>query len=310
MSTTTSTATEPAPSEATKAAAGVAWTPTLEPGQITMPNGDVREYRYLRPDPTVSDPVPLVLVFHGGGGNPETAANQFGFMSLQDPLPFLTVFPQGTDVSPPPGPVDAVWNSGHSYAGSQIGADDVEFVDQLLIELTRRTATAGWRIDQSRTYACGFSNGGMMTYRLAAERSQEFAAVAVICSSIGGVADSVNDSGNVHINDPALHDGEPVAVLHLQGLLDEGNPFYGGIERTRANPRSDLPTIDAMELWASHNSCRPNPRIESTPHGVLRTWPDGDGDTEVKLLAMPGRGHAVPEFTLDMILPFFNSHSK
>ena len=287
------------------------WSPTLESGQITMPDSSVRNYRYLLPDPNVADPVPLVLVFHGGGGTPHKVANQFGFLSLQHPPPFLTVFPEGTDVSPAPSPVDGVWNAGHSYMGSQVGADDVGFIDELLVELTRRTATAGWRVDQSRTYACGFSNGGMMAYRLAAERSHELAAVAVVCASIGGVADPVADPDNVHINDPALHNGEPVSVLHLHGLLDEGLPFHGGIERTGShNPRSDLSATDAMELWATHNSCSPHPRIESTPYGTLRTWSDGDDETEVRLLVVPGRGHGVPSFALDVILPFFAAHSK
>ncbi len=296
----------PVPFDGAAPAASGAWTPTLEAGRLTVADGSERRYLFLAPDPAVTDPVPLILVFHGGGGNSTIIANQLGFDELTAPLPALVVFPQGTDL---PGPeVEGVWNFGHSYLGGQVGADDVGFIDELLIELAGRAATAGWRIDQSRTYACGFSAGGMMSYRLAAERSRELAAIAVICSSIGGVADTVDAPDLVHLNDPAIHGDRPVSILHLHGLLDDGVPFHGGRDPSDANPRSDVPTMDAMELWASHNGCRPVPRIESTQHGTLRTWSGGDGGSEVQLLLMPGRGHGVPDFALDRILTFFEDH--
>ncbi|MEM9562942.1 MAG: PHB depolymerase family esterase [Actinomycetota bacterium] len=296
----------PAPFDGANPAAPGAWTPTLDAGRLTLADGTVRDYLYLAPDPAVTDPVPLVLVFHGGGGTSTIIANPLGFDELTAPLPALVVFPQGTDL---PGPsLDGVWNFGHSYLGGQVGADDVAFVDELLIELAGRSATAGWRIDQSRTYACGFSAGGMMSYRLAAERSREFAAVAVICSSIGGVADTTTAPDVVHLNDPAINGGEPVSILHLHGLLDEGVPFHGGREPTDRNPRSDVPTMDAMGLWVANNGCDPVPSVTSTPHGTLRTWSGGRGDSEVQLLLMPGRGHGVPDFALDRILRFFDDH--
>jgi polyhydroxybutyrate depolymerase len=297
------------------ATTGGPWTPTFEAGQVTVTDpttgvDTVRDYAFLRPDPAATEPVPLLLAFHGGGGNAGTIAAQLGFTQLTAPLPFLTVFPEGTDVSIGNPVLDGVWNSGHAYQGAQLGVDDVAFVDALLIDVAARAATAGLRVDRGRTYACGFSNGGMMAYRLAAERSREFAAIAVICASIGGVADTVNAPDDVHINDPAVHGAEPVAVLHLQGLLDDGSPVYGGQDPAGPTPRSDLPTMDAIDLWTAHNACDPIPWVESTPHGVLRTWAGGDEDTEVKLLVMPGRGHGVPDWALDVILPFFDAHQR
>ncbi len=301
---TTTPTTTPNPAPGGSPGSTVGWTPTLHPRQISgSPN---RHYAVLEPG-AFSDPVPMVILLHGGGGNINTIANQFGVTSLPAPLPYVVVIPQGLD---PVGsmPPDGVWNSGHSFTGAAHGADDVGFIDDLLVDVAAHAAGNGYRIDQSRTYVAGFSNGGMMAYRLAAERSEEFAAVGIVAASIGGEPD-INDPGNVHVNHPAEHDAEPVAIYHIHGLLDDGMPYYGGASQGRT-PRADLPTKAAMDIWVGHNGCDPVATIESDSEGVLRTWSDGDAGTEVKLLTMPGRGHSVPDGTLERFLAFFDQHSK
>jgi poly(3-hydroxybutyrate) depolymerase len=135
-------------------AAPAAWSSVFELGQVDV-DGTLRDYALLRPDPLATDPVPLLLVFHGGGGSVGTIANQFGFTALSAPLPFLTVFPQGTDVSAGPGD-DGVWNSGHGHVGATVAADDVAFIDRLLVDVAHRASSTDVRVDQSRTWASGF----------------------------------------------------------------------------------------------------------------------------------------------------------
>ena len=293
--------------------------PTPQHGQLDV-DGTVRHYSYLDPDPGVTGLLPLVLVFHGGGGNMATITNQLGFNALPAPRPYLTVFLQGDGPvrtpSPLPAdvPTDGVWNSGHLPFGGPIAAhqhDDVAFVDAILLEVTRRTANAGWRIDQSRTYAIGYSNGGMMAYRLAAERSADFAAIAVIAGSIGGDPGADDPNGSFHYNHPGTFFADPLSVLHIHGLLDINVPMGGGVG-TGGHPttRSDLPMSDAIDAWVSHNQCDPTPTIEPHAHGVLRTWRDGQGGTEVQSLTMPAVAHNVPDQIMLTIEPFLLAHSK
>ncbi|MBK9529210.1 MAG: hypothetical protein IPO41_13055 [Acidobacteria bacterium] len=51
--------------------------------------------------------------------------------------------------------------------------DDVDFISTLL-----DTIESKYKIDKNRIYASGLSNGGMMSYRLAAELSNRIAAIA------------------------------------------------------------------------------------------------------------------------------------
>ena len=307
MSTTT---TDPnlQPASAT---AGAAALPNL--GTIVVGNA-TRYYGYYDPDPNVTDPVPLVVCLHGGGGNMAIMANALGFNNLAAPKPYVAVFPQGYNPLAQTGaPPDGSWNSGQAYVPYQDPngpQDDVAFIDALLIEMAAVAAARGIRIDQSRTYAVGFSNGGMMTHRLAAERSEEFAAIAVMQASIGGDPDPADPSLPFHVNNPADHGAEPVALLQLHGLLDPKVKLTEGYLSTGPTPRSDLPVTDAVDAWVANNNCDPHPTLESNPMGLLRTWGGGDNDVEVKLLTMPGIGHQVPSGAMQVIESFLFSHSK
>lgn len=289
--------------------------------EVTDPDTGVtvtRFYTYVEPDPATTGPLPLVLAFHGGGGNMRIMYNALGFDTMPGPRPYLTVIPQGfgpdADQDPTTPDLSGIWNSGQSWSAYQgftgPAQDDVNFIDALLLEMTRRTAIAGWRIDQSRTYAVGFSNGGMMAYRLAAERSSDFAAVAIMQAGIGGDPDPDDPALPVHVNHPGDHGAEPVSVLQLHGLLDPGLSLTDGFIRDGLNRRSDLPVMDGVDIWVAHNGCERHPTIDSHPMGVMRTWADGDAGTEVKLLTMPSVAHQVPDGILSIIEPFLAAHHK
>ncbi|MEM7271917.1 MAG: hypothetical protein AAF547_02450 [Actinomycetota bacterium] len=275
-----------------------------------------RYYTYVEPDPATPDPVPLVIGLHGGGGNMRKMYNALGFDAAPGPRPYLTVIPQGFGPSHDPASPDpaGIWNSGQSWSAYQSWTgplqDDVNFIDALLLEVTRRTAIAGWRVDQSRTSVIGFSNGGMMAYRLAAERSSEFAAAVIMQAGIGGDPDPGDPTLPVHVNHPGDHRAEPVAILQLHGLLDPGLSLTDGFIRSGRNPRSDLPVMDGVDVWVAHNNCGSRPTIDSHPLGLMRTWSGGDGGTEVKLLTMPSVAHQVPAGVMRTIEPFLATHHK
>jgi polyhydroxybutyrate depolymerase len=174
-------------------------------------SGMTRYYRVHEPvgyDPQVA--TPLILAFHGGGGNAVQFANQTEMYVTANAHNFLLVFPEGTGVlGGPPLYRLETWNAGACCGwAEQNGVDDVQFVRDLVVALS-----AEWNIDLNHVYATGHSNGGMMAYRLGAEASDLIAAIAPNAAALG-VAQPV--LGNI-----------PVMAMH--GKLDTNVPFQGGV---------------------------------------------------------------------------------
>ena len=100
------------------------------------------------------------------------------------------------------------WNAG-TCCQPAVGlhVNDVAYMDAVL-----REAQQSYRIDPRRIYLAGFSNGGMMAYRYACERSFDLAAIAVASATLA---------------DPTCQPASPVSVLHVHGLRDATVPFAG-----------------------------------------------------------------------------------
>src|SRR5579871_2763819 len=60
-----------------------------------------RSYLLHLPNPLPNNPLPLVVVLHGGGGSAEGAEAQTGFNTLADRYGFIAVYPNGTGESHP-----------------------------------------------------------------------------------------------------------------------------------------------------------------------------------------------------------------
>ncbi|NBC09200.1 MAG: hypothetical protein GVY26_18565, partial [Bacteroidetes bacterium] len=128
--------------------------------------------QYVVHEPAAYDdqaPLPVVLVLHGGGGSAQVTQNFTMMNPVADANGFLAVYPQGyTENSS-----GFVWADGRGTAADAEGIDDVGFVGRLIDSLQLQ-----YKIDTTRVYACGFSNGGFMTQRLACELDGRFAAMA------------------------------------------------------------------------------------------------------------------------------------
>jgi polyhydroxybutyrate depolymerase len=155
-------------------------------------------------------PLPVVLAFHGGGGNAVQFADHTRMDLTADREGFLLVYPEGT------GPLSAfgrfrlqTWNVGNCCGWAEENAiDDVRFVRDLLAALGQE-----WPLDRDHVYATGHSNGGMMSYRLAMEAPDLVAAIAPNAASLG--LDGMPPS--------------PVPILALHGKLDTNVPVAGGV---------------------------------------------------------------------------------
>ncbi|HYE79288.1 MAG TPA: PHB depolymerase family esterase [bacterium] len=238
-----------------------------------------RERWYLLHVPPALDlsrPVPLVLLFHGGGGNPYQARRAYGWVEKANAEGFIVAFPAGS------GRTDTLltWNAGACCAyAMREQVDDVAFVKALVADLRRR-----FPIDPGRIYATGISNGGGMAHRLAAEKAGLFAGVGIV-------------AGAVTLS-PRWQPSEPVAAMVIHGTEDSHVRYTGGLgPNAHRGAFSDIVTpspAQVTEYWSRINKCDPTP-VESTgPERRILTYRRDGGGPEVVFVTVEGGGHAWP----------------
>ncbi|MFX1535611.1 MAG: alpha/beta hydrolase family esterase, partial [Promethearchaeota archaeon] len=187
--------------------------------------------------------------------------------------------------------------------------DDVSFIELLLDHLEEQ-----YSIDPRKIYVTGFSNGGMLGYRLGAEFSDRFAAIGPVAATIGGKA-SVNSDVWV-IPEPL----NALSVIAIHGKMDPKVPYEGGIG-TIAGTREDLSVNESISFWVSHNNCSNAPAIEMSDDGevIKETYSGGINNTEVMLYSIVSGDHVWPGSSRDriqalsaaeVIWDFFKTHPK
>ncbi len=133
-------------------------------------DGATRTALVYVPPTAKSNPTPLVFVFHGHGGNAQSAARSFHID--QEWPEAISVYMQGLDT---PGQLtDPRGNEpGWQAAPGDQGDRDLKFFDAVRARLKQ-----DYDVDAKRIYCTGHSNGGGFTYLLWLARGDVFAAVA------------------------------------------------------------------------------------------------------------------------------------
>jgi polyhydroxybutyrate depolymerase len=242
-------------------------------------HGQQRTYLLHVPGNLPTDrPVPLVFVFHGGGGDGAGIERMTRFSDLADREGFIVVYPDGLWKN---------WNDGRAPNVSRAhreNVDDIGFVSALI-----DAVSMDYRIDPKRIFATGISNGGIFSHYLGANLSSRIAAIAPVS---GGIAEPFSDR---------FKPENPVSVFIIQGTDDPLVPFHGGgIVRGRRGRIID--TDEAVRLWTQRDGCKPEPRAGTLPDADRRdrctvkwySWSRGRENTEVKLFVIQGGGHTWP----------------
>ena len=188
-------------------------------------------------------PLPVVLIFHGGGGNAEVTIRQTGLNRVADERQFLAVYPEGT------GRLKhrlLTWNAGHCCAYAvEHQIDDVGFVRKLLADLPQH-----YPIDSTRIYATGISNGGMLCYRLACEMPEQIAAIAPVAGNLG-----------IDSPPPSL----PMPIIHFHGLQDQNVPIAGGVGPNAMLKIAHPSAVDSILAFREVNHFELPPQIDHEP---------------------------------------------
>src|SRR5262245_43850201 len=207
--------------------------------QTIVVGGPIRTYDWAEPDESGQHPV--LLAFHGAGGNATEYRQNSELVGPGSDAGYVVVFPQA------PNETGRTWAMGCAGCtqGDQLGIDDVAYVDALLADLATRTS-----IDRSRVYVTGFSMGAWFSYALACARSSIVKAIA----PVGGLMARPVAALCVPT--------QPIGALVIFGDQDQTQP-YGG----RAGPFGLLGADSSAIYWALAAHCRTEVPDEDRSYG-------------------------------------------
>lgn len=269
---------------------------------------------HVPPNYSPKKPLPLVVVIHGAFDTAAGMEKYSTFSDLADRESFIVMYPNGMGIFG----FFQHWNAGHCCGkAANDDVDDVGFIAAAINDVRVRL-----QIDPNRIYMVGFSNGGMLAYRFAAERGDILAAVAPLAASIGGRPSE--DAPQWRIPDPV----KPLSVITIHGMADNDIVYEGGVSLHRGGTRTFWSVNESIDFWVRHNGCHPNAAATELNHGHVRihTWGACSNDTEVVLYLMENWGHVWPGryFTAELeeedplkdfdaaevIWNFFKSHTR
>jgi polyhydroxybutyrate depolymerase len=235
------------------------------------------ERRYLLHVPTnAPSPRAAILMLHGAGGSAAWARDETRWNQTADQHGFVVAYPDGLAIDParPSGFLQnpQVWNAG---AGPGLivnrGPDDVAFLAAVIADLRDRAG-----VDPKRVFMTGFSNGAAMTFRFAAERPADVAAIAPVsgyCPHVGTLT-------------------RPVPTLFLVGTEDPLVPLHGGEITSPWDGRVETrpPLSTSLARWAAALGTNADPKPISDEDGVQFE----EFSTDFRAVMIAGLGHHWP----------------
>jgi polyhydroxybutyrate depolymerase len=260
---------------------------------------------------------PVVFMFHGTGGDGERFYGVSGWREKADAEGLIAVFPDaltycylddenrdGDFTDQGERQVFSKWASGQlntpamplcpasdvSQAPARVRAevdhpfqDDVLFVDAMVAFLK-----ANYTIDDKRLYASGFSNGAQFVARLAAERSQVFAALAA-------------HAGNLTVTPKPARS---LPFLLSVGSLDDRFARVTGVPRIPIAPSllSDVPVLKTgfiapmlAQLGLADASTYDQPMVNGVKAArLVFDKPTGTGKGSLTFVVIDRNDHAYP----------------
>lgn len=232
-------------------------------------DGVIRSYIVYLPSQLPED-APLVFVLHGYTSQASTIMNYSGMNAVAEANGFAVCYPQG---------LGDIFGIPHWNANLEISeVDDIGFLAFLAGQLQE-----SYNLDAVRTFVCGMSNGGFMSYTLACERPDVFSAIASVTGTMSGY-----DWQNCNPDNP-------VPVMQISGTADNVVPIDGSM--SVFGGWGGAPGMEAVrDFWIDQNECSENEMIIidanfSTSYNI---YADGIDDQEVWNYLIDGWGHSWP----------------
>ena len=214
------------------------------------------ERRYALVEPTVLESerhYPLILVFHGDGGDA---------MSFHDAWPFERITGKDAFLAYPDG-IHRTW-----ALETTKNNQDERFAEAVVAEIASHHP-----VDRARVFAVGYSSGGFMANVIACHRPGLLRAIA---SNAGGAP--YNQLEKWDNGYPKCPGQKPVAMLALHGEKDSGVTLDSG--------------RFSAEYWAYVNGCKTN-EMETTGYPECRAYRGCPPGKAVGFCSVPPLGHWV-----------------
>ncbi len=186
---------------------------------------------------------PALLSLHGGGGSALIQASTSQLVKLAHKQKLFIAFLEGSGVI-------QTYNAGSccGYAKTN-NIDDVLYANMVLDDIS-----ATYNVDATRIYATGFSNGGMMSHRLACEVADRIAGVA----AVGGASAEFDQDLNRYFT---CTPSRPIPILHIHATNDLNYPYAGGIG-DGLSATSYYPVESAIADWRTRNNVTAQAAVE------------------------------------------------
>lgn len=213
------------------AASAVNYDASLVSGGLT------RTYHvHLPPAIHAGRPLPLLLALHGWLSSGLGLAKLTNMNAVADRYGFIVVYPDGYKRS---------WADGRGIRpADKAGVNDVAFLGAVLDQVMAKQ-----KVDATRIYVTGMSNGGFMTERLGCDLSTRIAAIAVVAA---------NFDLRLAARCAPSH---PMPVLLIHGSEDPIVPAAGG----RIDGEPVLSTAASARRWAILAGCDATPTVTDLP---------------------------------------------
>lgn len=252
----------------------------IKPGlsvRTLISSGEMRCYLLYVPvsyEPT--EPIPVVFSLHGFAGTPLGLRKITGWEQVADKINFIVVYPHGSSFP-------LRWNTSPIAKIEQI--DDVKLISDILESLSSIA-----RVDLSRVYVTGFSQGATMTDQIACELSDQVTAVGMV-SGFGDDASQVCDPTR------------PVPIILFYGTEDPLNKiekypwwFYRVMNiLPNEEYRENFPLDEWIDGWVSRNGCIDTTEVilhSSDVKGL--SYGECDENTKIIIYMIDGGGHTWP----------------
>jgi polyhydroxybutyrate depolymerase len=235
--------------------------------------GEQRSFRLYVPPEARGRRLPLVVALHGAVQSAAEFENDLGLNRVARREKFAVVYPEG---------INRVWDDARPPM-MRLGyvvppGDDVPF----LVSIVRRLVNEGIA-DPSRVYVAGLSMGGFMAARMACERGDLFAALAMMAATVPEEYKKT------------CAPRRPLPAMLIHGTFDPIIPYFG----MPMGGAGILSAVDTAQLFADLSGCMAytdsaRPSLDRSGRVEIRRWSICRDNASVLLYKIPGGGHLPP----------------
>lgn len=192
------------------------------------------------------DKWPLIISMHGFGGSSTIQNYYVRLKRYKSKFGYVFAAPNGLKNEEGKG----YWNASEFCCDfGKRGVDDVAYIKGIIDEI-KNSKEIG-RIDPSRIYLIGYSNGAFLASKIACSNEVKIAGIV----TMAGTSDLRDSDGElIDVADLNCEHDRPIPTLHVHGSNDS-TIAYDGIDNGKT---AHVGALEQVARWAKQNRCSGN----------------------------------------------------